>query len=555
MGHLAVHFVIPGVPFAGIRVAVHSRKLRQDNNFISGTIDALVGAQGSHIPFPLRSRTMRRSLVIPLVLTLASPLASPLAVEQVSAQQNSVTVTGLDGQPVYSAEQLDNLLASIALYPDALLAQVLVAATFPDQIEAAVRFVRANGAAQLDDQAWDVSVKAVAHYPSALNMMADKIDWTTAVGRAYATQSTDVMASVQRLRSMAHSQGNLVSTPQQEVIYEDNNYEIVPAQPRVIYVPVYDPYVIYTRPVFYGGGFGGYWSFSVGFPIGSWLSYDCDWRFRRVYYNGWNVGLYGYGGGGWRARSRPFVNITNVYVNTRYQNVYVNRDVVNRTVNYRNIDRYGSVHRDTHFDSRYDPRDRYAQPRGVGDNGRNVGTRDPRNTPDNRTGDPRNRDRGNDQTYGRTRNDPTPRVQTPIVVPNTPRIIRGDQGQNDSRPMGRRDADVRTSRPEPLPRFEPQSRSVPRYEPPVRNVPRYEPPVRSVPRVDPQPRNIPRFEPQARSMPRNEPQVRSMPRIQPQSRGDARPPQSSPREAHQRGGGSSNGGGGGSRQSGHGRHN
>src|SRR5208282_2100546 len=83
----------------------------------------------------------------------------------------------------YSPEQLDNLLSPIALYPDPLLAQVMVAATFPDQIEEAARWVRANGQNGIDDQNWDVSVKSVAHYPSVVEMMADKLDWTTAIGQ------------------------------------------------------------------------------------------------------------------------------------------------------------------------------------------------------------------------------------------------------------------------------------------------------------------------------------------------------------------------------------
>src|ERR1035438_9130009 len=89
----------------------------------------------------------------------------------------------------------------------------------------------------IDAQSWDVSVKSVAHYPTVLNMMSDKLDWTTAVGQAYVSQSTDVTASIQRLRNMAHNQGNLVTTPQQEVNVDNGNIAIDPAQPQTIYVP------------------------------------------------------------------------------------------------------------------------------------------------------------------------------------------------------------------------------------------------------------------------------------------------------------------------------
>ncbi len=292
-------------------------------------------------------------MIRPSVVWLtACSLALPVVALPVTAQ-DPPPAEYTDLPPRYSANQLDNLVGPVALYPDALLAQVLVASTFPDQIEEAARFVRANGTDGIDDQAWDVSVKAVAHYASALNMMADKADWTATLGVAYANQSSEVMTAVQRMRAMAAQHGNLVSTPQQEVVQQGNTYIIAPAQPRVVYVPVYDPIVVYTRPVFNLGFSSRFWSFGVGFPIGGWLSYDCDWGFNRVYYNGWNSAFYGYGGG-WRARSRPFVQITNVYVSPRYRNVYVNRNVYRRPINYRNVDRYAGVHRDTYFDGRRD---------------------------------------------------------------------------------------------------------------------------------------------------------------------------------------------------------
>ncbi len=244
----------------------------------------------------------------------------------------------------YSSEQLDNLVSPVALYPDALLAQVLIASTFPDQIEDASAWVRANGTSGIDDTGWDVSVKAIAHYPSALNMLAESIDWTAALGRAYAYQSTDVMNAVQRMRALADEHGNLVSTEQQQVVREADQYIIVPTQPQIIYVPVYDPYVVYSRP-FWGSAYSSrYWSFGVGFPIGSWLIYDLDWRLRSVYYNGWDRSYFGWGGG-WRSRAYPFVHLSNVYVHPRYRGVYVNRNVYQRPVNYAAVERQARVHR------------------------------------------------------------------------------------------------------------------------------------------------------------------------------------------------------------------
>ena len=322
---------------------------------------------------------MSRIPFVPL-LALSLATASPLA--SVTAQVVVPPSSEVFDVERFADNQLDNLVGPIALYPDALLAQVRVAATVPDQVEDAARWVREHGTAGIDEQSWDVSVKSVAHYPSALNMMADKGDWTATLGRAYAYQSSDVMAAVQRMRRLADTQGNLVSTAQQQVVRESNQYVIVPAQPRVIYVPVYDPIVVYTRPIFTVGFSSRYWSFGVGFPSGGWLTYDLDWRRRAVYYNGWDDVYVGYGGG-WRARSRPFIQVTNIYVSPRYRDVVVNRNVVYRTVNYRNVDRYAGYHRDVVFAARRDGnRDGNRDGRNDGrDNGRGRDV-----TTDNRNG-------------------------------------------------------------------------------------------------------------------------------------------------------------------------
>jgi hypothetical protein len=274
---------------------------------------------------------MRKKLVIPAIAFLM--VFTPLLL----CQDDS-------SGAFFSPDQLDNLLAPIALYPDPLLAQVLLAATFPDQIDEAARFVRANSDPNsIDSESWDVSVQSVAHYPTVLYMMADKLDWTTSVGQAYASQSADVTESVQRLRAQARSAGNLVSTPQQEIREDGGNIEIWPAQPQYIYVPVYDPGVVYYGR---GGYFGGaVISFGRGFAIGAWLNHDFDWRGRRVLYNGWDSG------GGWVGRSRPFIRVNNVYVNNNFRNVFGNRTVVNRTVNYGNLNRFNGVHREVNYNN------------------------------------------------------------------------------------------------------------------------------------------------------------------------------------------------------------
>jgi hypothetical protein len=154
------------------------------------------------------------------------------------------------------------------------------------------------------------------------------------------------MTSIQRLRALAYSAGNLVSNQQQQVIVDGNYIRIDPFQPQFIYVPTYDPYMVYVQRSSYFGGPSpaSLISFGVGFAIGAWLNSDYDWPAHRIYYHGWQ-------GGGWVARSRPNVRITNVYVNNNYRNIQVNRNVVRQNVNYNNLNRYSSVHRDVNYNN------------------------------------------------------------------------------------------------------------------------------------------------------------------------------------------------------------
>ncbi len=243
-----------------------------------------------------------------------------------------------DAGDLFSQEQLENLLAPIALYPDPLLAQVLVAATFPGQIDEAASFLSANADPEaIDYQPWDVSVKAVAHYPTVLYMMADSLDWTATLGQAYVSQSTAVMMAVQRLRHYARTSGSLVSTAQMAVVEEAGYIMLWPVHPRYLYVPVYDPAIVFLNRGYYGPR--SVISFGLGFAIGSWLNYDFDWHHRRVYYHGWAPRA------GWVHRYRPRIHRTNIYVHNRYNHVTVNRPVLNRWVNYRGLNRYNAVHR------------------------------------------------------------------------------------------------------------------------------------------------------------------------------------------------------------------
>jgi hypothetical protein len=346
---------------------------------------------------------MRKALFVSLVFVLAS---IPLALCQDEPIEGS-----------FSPEQLDNLIAPIALYPDPLLAQVLLAATFPDQVDEAARFVRAsNDPNYIDQETWDVSIKAVAHYPTVVSMMADKLDWTTALGQAYVNQSTDVMESVQRLRMQARSAGNLMTTPQQQVVDDGGNIEIWPAQPQYIYVPVYDPGLVYVRRP--GFAFGV--SFGRGLFIGAWLNHDFDWRGHRVYYHGWD------NGGGWIGRSRGFVHVNNSYVNLNFRNVMINRTVMRRNVDYNTLDRYHSVHRDVHYDN-FRRNDRG---RTVFNNDRRVDNKVIErniNVRDSRIDSYRGRDRDNVQTYRAEPNRPDNRQPG-----NRPDFNRGQPNRPDA---------------------------------------------------------------------------------------------------------------------------
>lgn len=177
-------------------------------------------------------------------------------------------------QPLPAA-QLDQLLGPIALYPDPLIAQILPASTLPTQIVLSDRYVIGGGDPnQIDQQSWDASVQALARYPSVLKWMDDNLGWTTELGQAFLNQQPDVMNSIQRLRASASHFGNLQSTPQQQVITDDGDIEIVPADPAVIYVPVYQP-----NQVYYDSAFGSpFMTFGTGWPMGLWLDGDFDWR-------------------------------------------------------------------------------------------------------------------------------------------------------------------------------------------------------------------------------------------------------------------------------------
>ena len=156
--------------------------------------------------------------------------------------------------PILQAEQLDQLLAPIALYPDALLAQILMASTYPLEIVKANRWfgdprhAALSGdqlAAALEAEIWDPSIKALAIIPQILRMMDANLDWTEQLGDAFVAQQADVMDAVQRLRHQAAAAGTLWSNAQQSVSEEGQGIAIEPTNPAYIYPPLYNPAVVY----------------------------------------------------------------------------------------------------------------------------------------------------------------------------------------------------------------------------------------------------------------------------------------------------------------------
>lgn len=241
-----------------------------------------------------------------------------------------VSSTTVWGQGRYTAGELDELFGPIALYPDPLLAQILPASTYLDQLNEAARF--REGPSAIDSQPWDVSVKAVAHYPEVLDMMVKNPDWTISIGQAYVNQPGDVLNSIQRLREKAELMGYLSSNAQQQVATENGLITIVPAQPQYIYVPQYNPQVVYVEPAPQYGT-SPWITFGAGLLIGAWLNNNINWYNHSIYYHGWH-------GGGWISHSRSYVDWHNRhYVNNNWNNRPV---PVDRNINRHNTQAYRS---------------------------------------------------------------------------------------------------------------------------------------------------------------------------------------------------------------------
>jgi hypothetical protein len=259
----------------------------------------------------------------------------------VSAHQAQPQDVAEQPAPRIPNDQLDSLVAPIALYPDPLLSQVLVASTYPLELIQLQQWIQKNSNVKGDDltnavqqQDWDPSIQAMAVFPDLVKRLADDIRWTTDLGNAFLAQQSDVMDSVQRMRKKAFDAGQLKSSDQQKV--ETKTVEtktvvvIQPATTQVVYVPVYNPVVVYGPPIYpypriyypppgYFGA-GVFIGFGVGVAYGSYYrggwGYSCGWGYGRTTIN---------------------VNVNNNYIRHYNQtNVNVNRNNIN------NVNRNGN---------------------------------------------------------------------------------------------------------------------------------------------------------------------------------------------------------------------
>jgi len=223
--------------------------------------------------------------------------------------------------------ELDQMLAPVALYPDPLLSQVLMASTYPLEIVEAARWSRAHPGIQGDEAVravaekdWDPSVKSLLAFPNLLARMDEQLDWTRRLGDAFLAQEAQVMDTVQQLRQRAQASGNLAPDERQSVVVEGGTIAIEPANPRVVYVPYYDPYVVY-----------GPWWWSAYPPV-VWAPWPGYAVVRPGFWWGVGIGIttgFFYGGVDWHHRHVKVVHAQNYYVKPayRYQNAYWHKPI------------------------------------------------------------------------------------------------------------------------------------------------------------------------------------------------------------------------------------
>jgi uncharacterized membrane protein YgcG len=296
----------------------------------------------------MTARNLKKIFSVALSLMFAA-VSSQLSYGYQDQSSGSYSGNPTDPAP-QSAAELQALVAPIALYPDSLVAQVLSASTFPDQVAVADYWLQQNksltGSALMqavDKQSWDPSVKALTEFPSVLNDLARNLTWTSSLGEAYHNQQSEVMTAIQTLRAQAKAAGNLKSSSQITVVQQSPQVIVIqPTNPHIVYVPQYNPALIYGTPYVVPGytagdvAAAGIIGFGAGIAVGALMSggccswgysaWNCGWHRNAVVYHG---GAY-YGNSAWHGG----------YYNGGYHNGYgynnayaYNRNVSGNTVN------------------------------------------------------------------------------------------------------------------------------------------------------------------------------------------------------------------------------
>src|ERR1035438_6732693 len=242
---------------------------------------------------------MNRSVLLPTAilaaLSLQAVAQAPPDPQNPPGYQQQQPPAG----PRLSPQELSNLVAPVALYPDLLLGQVLAASTYPAEITEAQQWIERNPSLRgrelveaAKEQNWDPSVQALVAFPQVLSMLTRDIQWTTDLGNAFLSQQADVMDAIQRLRASARDNGRLTNTPQQRVTYEQQNGQnaivIQPTDPQMVYPPIYNPVYVWGPPAY------GYYP-PLGYPgVGLGISYAVG-----TFLGGLFAGLLSFGGWGW----------------------------------------------------------------------------------------------------------------------------------------------------------------------------------------------------------------------------------------------------------------
>ncbi len=320
-------------------------------------------------------------LSLPALAQYPPQPAAPYYQPQGSYQPQPNISVPTPGQPTLSPQELSNLAAPIALYPDMLLSEVLAASTYPLELAQAQQWMQANAALRGRDlieaakqQNWDPSVQALVAFPDVMNMLTRDIQWATDLGNAFLSQQADLMDAIQRLRASARDNGRLTDTPQQRVTYEQQNGQnaiaIQPTDPQVVYPPVYNPEYVWGPPVYgvypplgypapgYGIVYGVATFLGALFTglvsFGGW-GWGLSWLTHGIFLNGLffsHFGFHGYSGYGFHggygyATRAAWVHDPSHRLGVPYGNGYSSRGWAGRSG-------YGSGYRDSSYrDSNY----------------------------------------------------------------------------------------------------------------------------------------------------------------------------------------------------------